>query len=535
MLQNVTECNTCKTQTSRDSDSFVVKLQTSVLGPADRVEDVTFASLLRAALQQDTAHKNFCETCRDSRPGKQSKRVKKLPGALAIHAAMQTEQDRLFWKLKSGVERTPTEGGAAAAVAEPCRFGARCTRPNCRFSHAAATTTTTTSSTSPSTTTAGKAEAARAQAWIPVALALELTDGELSVAESMDEAAARQPGWCTPGSTPYDLVAAVFHIADAKTSGNLVAVIKPAKEYFEKRGITSPPSWFLFNDFSVAPVGVADAQTYDMAWKTPSVFYYVRRDVSTVFPLQYVPPHDHFRALLLGDKSLAVHSSPARRTFLPLSVEELPRAGDLVAIDTEFVSLAKEQADIRSDGVRATTLKPSQMACARITVLRGGGLRTGEPFIDDYIRTPEMVVDYLTEFSGIVAQDLDPHASTRHLTTMKNAYAKLRFLQDAGVVFVGHGLSKDFRVVNLDVDSAHVRDTVLIYNIPGRRKIKLKFLAAYVLGLNMQAQYGHDSIEDARTTLMLYKRYLDLSKDPAEWEEFLRKLYYDGQLRNWEM
>ena len=48
----------------------------------------------------------------------------------------------------------------------------------------------------------------------------------------------------------------------------------------------------------------------------------------------------------------------------------------------------------------------------------------------------------------VVVGDLDPHLSRYTLTPLKLVYKKLRLLVDRGCVFIGHGLSKDFRIIS---------------------------------------------------------------------------------------
>lgn len=231
--------------------------------------------------------------------------------------------------------------------------------------------------------------------------------------------------------------------------------------------------------------------------------------------------------------------------------DETLRKGTLVSIDAEFVSLQLEEAEFHSDGTKKV-LRPSRMSLARVSVLRGEGPDTGVPFIDDHIHTSDPVVDYLTEFSGIVgssilcasvvlrltsfgpAEDLDPNTSRHTLVPLKVAYKKLRTLVDLGCILIGHGLNKDFRIINIYVPPEQIIDTVDIYHLPERqRKLSLRFLAWAVLHSNIQAE-THDSIEDARTALQLYELHYRLEAE-GTWDEKLEDVYREGWQTNFKV
>ncbi|KAJ3251679.1 poly(A)-specific ribonuclease [Boothiomyces macroporosus] len=190
----------------------------------------------------------------------------------------------------------------------------------------------------------------------------------------------------------------------------------------------------------------------------------------------------------------------------------------------------KAESEIRSDGTN-TLIRPSRYSLARVSVVRGEGPNEGVPFIDDYIYTSEPVCDYLTEYSGIREGDLDPLLSRKPLVSLKVAYKRLRLLVDMGCIFVGHDLRKDCRTINILIPPSQIIDTVKLFKFKNRqRKLSLRFLAWCLLKEDIQTT-THDSVEDARTALLLYKKYCEIQK-AGNFEKVMEDIYREGSTCN---
>lgn len=82
--------------------------------------------------------------------------------------------------------------------------------------------------------------------------------------------------------------------------------------------------------------------------------------------------------------------------------------------------------------------------------------------------------------------------------------------------------------IDIFVPPDQVIDTVDLYFIRARqRRLSLKFLTWFVLGENIQTE-THDSIEDARSALRLYKAYHEFEEN-GTFDEKLEELYREGK------
>ena len=177
--------------------------------------------------------------------------------------------------------------------------------------------------------------------------------------------------------------------------------------------------------------------------------------------------------------SFPSHNDINTNTPFPASVE----IGKYIALDCEMV------------GVGPTPTLTS--ALARVSLVN----YHGEQLYDSYVLPLEPVTDWRTHVSGIAPQHMR-HART--LKEVQSAVAKLL----KGRVLVGHSVRNDLDALLLGHPKRDVRDTA---RFPPYRKMagggspRLKVLASELLGVEIQ-EGEHSSVEDARATMMLFKR-----------------------------
>ncbi|KAJ2898948.1 PAB-dependent poly(A)-specific ribonuclease subunit PAN2 [Zalerion maritima] len=287
--------------------------------------------------------------------------------------------------------------------------------------------------------------------------------------------------------------------------------------------------WFVMNDFLVRQMkSSAEALSFDER-RTPYVLIYQANKHNHIIDNSWKSTIDS--SLLFADDD----KNPEKPYQVLDPKAEAPRLGTVVALDSEFVSVGDEGIAITSVNDDAKVERPSPKTVARLSVLRGDqGPRWGVPFIDDYIRPKEQVRDYLTEYSGIYPQDLDPKMSKRHLVSLKVAIKKLWILLNLGCRFVGHGLSNDFRELNLIVPKSQRIDTVeLFQSRVTKRRLGLSFLLWSVFSERIQ-KTTHDSIEDARAALMLYEKFLQMQANGTLDRE-IENIFARGQAYNFRV
>lgn len=324
----------------------------------------------------------------------------------------------------------------------------------------------------------------------------------------------------------YELTTVVSSIMNPKTKkDNIVTQIKVSHDYHDRKQteLTERYKWYLFNDFHVTNTSTYDVLHIDHRWKIPLVLQYRKIRIESIVPIPpYVNPINETAFFLPNPYSQ--NNTPS----INITPEQL-RKIKKVSLDSEFV-LTRAEEIIPTYGKNMK--KPPDYDLARVSVI---GVNKKEEILlmDDYIETQsKTIVDYVTQYSGIVEGDLDPATSKHCVSPLKYTYLKLRYLVDSGRKLIGHGLRKDFRIMNLYVPPAQVLDTVILFRIEGKRLISLKFLTSMLMKTDIQ-ESTHDSIEDSKAALSLYRKYKQLVKE-GRFEEVLDEVYKIGHLVQWK-
>ncbi|KAF3761547.1 PAB-dependent poly(A)-specific ribonuclease subunit pan2 [Cryphonectria parasitica EP155] len=457
-------CLQCRNETCRSGSSYVTDLTHPLKqGRGHRAPKITFSQVLKSSVEGETATRGWCVRCGRYQSLQTRKIIQGIPSALTLNVPIAESRE---------------------AEMEQRLLWAT---PN----------------------------------WLPEEIGIIVDNGSFFCYQGEDLKLHLQRG--VHNIQVYSLIGLSVNIENGSPQKPHLAALSPV-------GAPEAPGesrWHLFNDFSVKPVSVAEALTFNTRWKMPSVLVYQLKTANNKLDTDWVKNID--TSVLHIDFKPDAKDHPYR-VLNPHT--ERPGPQSVVALDTEFVLAKQSEVEMKSDGVREV-IRPNFHALGRVSIVRGSGEDEGLAFIDDWIQVREPVIDYLHKHSGILAGDLDPRTSNHCLVSLKIAYKRLWVLLNLGCKFVGHGLRGDFRVINIQVPKAQIIDTIdLFYQKNYRRKLSLKFLAWFLLKEGIQVD-THDSIEDARIALKLYRKFLEF-EDAGITKKMLNEIYRAGDSVGWK-
>ncbi|RWS27154.1 putative exonuclease-like protein [Leptotrombidium deliense] len=122
-----------------------------------------------------------------------------------------------------------------------------------------------------------------------------------------------------------------------------------------------------------------------------------------------------------------------------------------------------------------------------------------EPLIFTYVKPDKRVKDYLTPWSGVKKEHLDPCK-----TTLKAVQKQIKKILPSDAILCGQSLNFDLKALRLI--HPYVIDTSVIYSFSGHRSIKagLKTLSSVYLEEDIQmGDGGHCPLEDSRASMKL--------------------------------
>ena len=145
----------------------------------------------------------------------------------------------------------------------------------------------------------------------------------------------------------------------------------------------------------------------------------------------------------------------------------------------------------------------------KITALARGSITkwNGDIVLDTFVKVPGRVTDFRTWVSGVEAKHLKSK-DAMDVGECRKMVAKIL----KGKILVGHALKNDLNALMLNHPKADIRDTSKyrpLQRLGGKkwRARKLKDIVKEFVGISIQEEgEAHDSVDDARATMELFKR-----------------------------
>ncbi|KAG9292512.1 hypothetical protein G9A89_002165 [Geosiphon pyriformis] len=156
----------------------------------------------------------------------------------------------------------------------------------------------------------------------------------------------------------------------------------------------------------------------------------------------------------------------------------------LLALDCEMVGIGP---------------KAKKNALARVSIVD----YEGKTVLDTFVKPKNEVTDYRTPFSGVTPELLESAPLFDEVKIQVENLLKDRIL-------IGFALQHDLKVLEIRHPMILTRNIQLYKNFRKMSRVgrypSLKFLAKEILGIKIQ-ENAHDSVEDARATMELYRKY----------------------------
>lgn len=292
VVHNCLKCNLQKVKNN-------VVLVCNLLYPLNNSqESCDFVKLLRDSMNVEKTLSAWCDPCNRFSPHNHCARIIELPKILAINCGLDNEKELEYVKkhlnqLSHDNNQSPVN---EPLMTKACRYGIKCSRPGCHFTHPQRQQTTSESSIG----TNGK----MSERWFPLNFKISISDSDKI---NVDEADGTE-------SDGYSLQTVVYCIDDGQQR-NLISFILKKNE------------WFIFNDFCIKKVPEDEVLSVILEWKVPTVLFYKKTNYEWNEQETVVTETPFSSNFLLEEKFFGKFELESSN-FLPLAKDEIPKQGE---------------------------------------------------------------------------------------------------------------------------------------------------------------------------------------------------------------